>query len=153
MEEISVADRIRLVMEERKLTVEAFAALLGEKPQRVKDVLRGKQRVPEDMLVALANAHVDVAYILTGVPLKAHRRLGAINQASLLLQQAGAPKEVGKSLMPALFELLSADVVLEVDEGQLLDNYRACAPADREQIMKLAQRLVPAEPKTKRKSK
>lgn len=62
-----MASRIREVMDAAGVTIDTFAALLGEKSQRVKDVLRGKQRPPADMLVALAAMDgVDVQYVLTG---------------------------------------------------------------------------------------
>lgn len=61
------ADRIREVIEATGLTIDAFATRIGEKPQRVKDVLRGKQRAPADMLEAIARLpNVDIQYVVTG---------------------------------------------------------------------------------------
>lgn len=132
-------------MEERKLTVEAFANLLGDKPQRVKDVLRGKQRVPEDMLVALAHQGFDIAYLLTGLPRAAHARLGVIKQASDLLQKAGAPKDVGTALLPALVEVLS-DGAITPNEGQLLAAFRKASPSDQAVIQQMAERFAAHAP-------
>lgn len=144
---MSVADRIKEVMAQRGMTVEAFATAIGDKPQRVKDVLRGKQRVPEDMLVALAGMKVDVAYLLTGMPAAVHSKLGAISQASELMQRIGVPQEIGRELMPAIIEALEAAPSLPADEGDLLNDYRRCEPEDKKQISILAKRLAPASDK------
>lgn len=64
---MAVSDQIRQVMEGAGLTVEEFALRLNEKPQRVKDVLRGKQRAPEDLLVKLVEIfQADANWLLTG---------------------------------------------------------------------------------------
>lgn len=62
-----VPDRLREAMSDRGMTIDAFAELLGEKPQRVKDVLRGKQRAPEALLAAMQRQGFDVGYVLTGI--------------------------------------------------------------------------------------
>lgn len=62
---MSVAERIRDVIEQSGLTIEEFSEKTGSRPQRVKDVLRGKQKVPEDMLVAIVDVfHVDANWLL-----------------------------------------------------------------------------------------
>lgn len=64
---MAVSDQIRTVMESAGLTVDEFAGRLDEKPQRIKDVLRGKQRAPEDLLVKLVEIFcVDANWLLTG---------------------------------------------------------------------------------------
>lgn len=65
---MTVPDRLREVIAARGLTIDGFATLLGEKLQRVKDVLRGKQRLPESMAAAMAREGFDVNYVLTGMP-------------------------------------------------------------------------------------
>lgn len=63
-----IANRIKEGIEALGLTIEQFAERIGDKPQRVKDVLRGKQRVPEDMLVAMVEIfHFDAQWLLIGV--------------------------------------------------------------------------------------
>lgn len=65
---MSIADRIKEVIDSSGLTIYQFAEKVGDKPQRVKDVLRGKQRVPEDMLVSLVEIfHIDANWLLTGI--------------------------------------------------------------------------------------
>lgn len=67
-----IGTRIRDVIFQKGLTIEQFASLLDDKPQRVKDVLRGKQRAPADMLQALVSlGDVDVQYVLTGIRIDA----------------------------------------------------------------------------------
>ena len=62
---MSVAQRIRDVIEQNGLTLEEFSEKTGSKIQRVKDVLRGKQKVPEDMLVAIVEVfNVDANWLL-----------------------------------------------------------------------------------------
>ena len=59
------AERIRDVIEQNGLTLEEFSERTGSKLQRIKDVLRGKQKVPEDMLVAIVDVfHVDANWLL-----------------------------------------------------------------------------------------
>lgn len=139
---MTVADRIREVMGRRGLTIEAFANALGEKPQRVKDVLRGKQRVPEEMLVALARMHEDVVYLLTGMPAAVHAKLAVIGEASGLMQRAGVPKELGATLMPEIIKLIENVPELQPDETGLLQSYRRCSLEDREVIRRMAERFA-----------
>ncbi len=54
-------------MDRRELTIDAFAKALGEKPQLLKDIFRGRQRVPEQVLAALVRMNEDVGYLLTGI--------------------------------------------------------------------------------------
>lgn len=46
-------ERLREIVEASGLSVADFASLLGEKTQRLKDVLRGKQRLPGEILLKL----------------------------------------------------------------------------------------------------
>ena len=64
---MSVFARIRELMGE--MTIPAFAALIEEeKVQRLKDVLAGRQRVPEDMLVRIVvKTGCDANWLLLGV--------------------------------------------------------------------------------------
>lgn len=48
-----VVDRIRQVIELNKITLDEFAERIGEKPTRLKDVLRGKQRPPLEMIQSI----------------------------------------------------------------------------------------------------
>ena len=64
---MGVADRIREVMKGAGMTVDRFAEALDEKPQRVKDVLREKQRAPEDLLVKIIQRfEIDANWLLMG---------------------------------------------------------------------------------------
>ena len=58
-------ERLRAVMGES--TINDFAALLDETPQRIKDVLRGKQKPPADFLIKLQmKLGVDLNWLLVG---------------------------------------------------------------------------------------
>ena len=62
-----IASRIKTVLEMKELSIAEFARKIGDKPQRVRDVLRGKQKPPADMLETLASMDgVDIQYVLTG---------------------------------------------------------------------------------------
>ena len=143
---MAITDRIRELMDRRGLTIEGLAIALGEKPQRVKDVLRGKQRVPEEMLVALARMHEDVVYLLTGLPAAAHAKLAVIGQASGLMQRAGVPKEIGALLMPELIKLLEQVPALMPDETELLTAYRNCSADDKAAVRGMANRFAQLSP-------
>lgn len=59
--------RLREEIERLGLSLAEAARLAGEKsPQRIKDVVSGKQRCPSDLLTRLDNVGVDVLYVLTG---------------------------------------------------------------------------------------
>lgn len=62
-----IASRIRELMNARGLSTAAFARLIKDKPQRVRDVLRGKQKAPSDMLESIAALPgVDMQYVIRG---------------------------------------------------------------------------------------
>lgn len=62
---MSVARRIAEVI--GTMTQAELAVRLGEKPKRINDILRGKQRVPEDFLVKFVEIfQVDANWLLTG---------------------------------------------------------------------------------------
>lgn len=48
-----VLEKIRQVIEFNKITIDEFAEKIGEKPTRLKDVLRGKQRPPLEMIQSI----------------------------------------------------------------------------------------------------
>lgn len=77
-----VVERIRELM--GGLSIPAFAAHIGEeKPQRLKDVLTGRQRVPEDMLIRiLERTGCDANWLLLGTP-RSKPELTARQQALL----------------------------------------------------------------------
>jgi len=65
VEQISV--RLREEIERAGLSLAAAARAAGESsPQRIKDVVSGKQRCPSDLLARLNGTGVDVFYVLTG---------------------------------------------------------------------------------------
>lgn len=77
-----IPTRIREYLAASGLTIEGLADALGVKSQRVKDVLRGRQRAPADMLAVLAKRKdADIQYILTGYHADeiAHQRAHAEN--------------------------------------------------------------------------
>jgi transcriptional regulator with XRE-family HTH domain len=133
------------LVEERKrlgLSQTEFAAIPGVTRKTLFGYETG-ERVPDAAaLAAWAAIGVDIAYVITGLRAKAHRKLAAIGQASELLQKAGAPEEVARQLMPALVELLSEESGgLSPDESVLLEAYRRCAPADQTVVRQMASRF------------
>jgi hypothetical protein len=62
---MDLIDRIRLVIGDS--TIDNFAASINQPAQRVKDVLRGKQKPPADMLYAVHMQHgVDLNWLFDG---------------------------------------------------------------------------------------
>jgi hypothetical protein len=64
---MTISLRIKNLMGE--MTVAAFATFIGEeRPQRLKDVLRGQQKIPEDMLVRIVErTGCDANWLLLGI--------------------------------------------------------------------------------------
>lgn len=144
------------LVEERKrlgLSQTEFAAIPGVTRKTLFGYETG-ERVPDAAaLAAWAAIGVDIAYVITGLRAKAHRKLAAVSQASELLQKAGAPEAVGRELMPALVGLLSEDATgLSADEALFLENYRRCAPMDQDVIRQMAARFA-ADPTVKAATK
>lgn len=62
-----IADQIKELRESLGLKPAQFAASLDEKLQRVQDIERGKQRVPEDLLTKIVEIfHVSGHWLITG---------------------------------------------------------------------------------------
>lgn len=146
----SAPDRLRAAMATRKLTIEAFAALLGEKPQRVKDVLRGKQRIPQPMLEAMSREGFDVSFILSGINEKATLKADAIGDASDLLKSAGVPKVLGDALMSGLIDLLSApERRLAARERRVLEKFKTTDENGKQVIEQMLDALAASAPRNK----
>lgn len=59
--------RLRAELERLGLSLAAASRAAGESsPQRLKDVMSGKQKCPVDLIARLAIAGVDLIYVLTG---------------------------------------------------------------------------------------
>lgn len=133
------------LVEERKrlgLSQTEFAAVAGVTRKTLFGYETG-ERVPDAAaLAAWAAIGVDIAYVITGLHAKSHRKLAAVSQASNLLQKAGAPEAVGRELMPALIELLSEDGALSPEEKELLAAYRHCTSTDQEVLRQMAERFA-----------
>jgi transcriptional regulator with XRE-family HTH domain len=62
-----IANQIKELRESLGLKPAQFAASLNEKLQRVQDIERGKQRVPEDLLIKIVEIfHVSGHWLITG---------------------------------------------------------------------------------------
>ena len=60
-----VLEKIRQVIEFNKITLDGFAEKIGEKPTRLKDVLRGKQRPPLEMIQSIVeNFQIDANWLI-----------------------------------------------------------------------------------------
>lgn len=106
-------ERLKEAITERGLTLDAFAQLLGQKLQRVKDVLRGKQRLPQDMIEGLYRHGFDVSHILTGK--SEQERRGSVEAA--LRAIADATREAMALELDARKRELVRDVLIGVKQG------------------------------------
>ena len=87
--------RLRAVIGEGT-TIDEFAALLGEPPQRIKDVLRAKQKPPIDLLLKLqVHCGVDLNWLVTGVGKEPEI---TAREASLLANYRNTDKEGQRSI-------------------------------------------------------
>ncbi len=103
--------------------------MAGEKsPQRVKDVVSGKQRCPSDLLARLDGAGVDALYVLTGrrsVAYASHAQSatvtpigtsesGGLTQLQVLAMVIDALHKLGKTLpSKAVFAVVEAVMALQ----------------------------------------
>ncbi len=95
---MTIVERLRACVGDQ--TIEEFAAALDEKPQRIKDMLREKQKIPEDFLVKLAiRLGVDLNWLLVGGQEKPIMHLTA--RESALLNNYRAAAEEGKRALEA----------------------------------------------------
>jgi transcriptional regulator with XRE-family HTH domain len=63
----TICNRFKQVREDRKMTITAVAAAIGENRQRVQDIEIGKQKVPEDIIVKyIEYFNIDANWLLTG---------------------------------------------------------------------------------------
>lgn len=63
----NISDRLREEILRLGLTLAAAARAAGEStPQRIKDVVSGKQRCPVDLLARMDGIGVDIFYVITG---------------------------------------------------------------------------------------
>lgn len=51
-----LVERLRAVISAEKLSIADFARLIGEKPQRIKDILRGQTKMPHELVAAIPEA-------------------------------------------------------------------------------------------------
>ncbi len=74
-----ITERFTEEVQRTELPVSEVARRMGEAShQRVRDVMRGKQRLPADMLAKAALIGFDVNYILTGTPPQLSRKEAAL---------------------------------------------------------------------------
>lgn len=89
-------ERLRQVIGDS--TIDEFAQVIEDSPQRVKDVLRGKQKPPMDFLVRIqVRLGVDLNWLLVGDVSRAANALSA-REASLIYNYRAATEEGRKAV-------------------------------------------------------
>ena len=82
--EENLSDRLRDFIRKEGLTVADLSLEINEKPHRLKDVLRGHQRIPEDLLTKLVKKYaLDATWLLTGLGRMYWSDASAISRAHL----------------------------------------------------------------------
>lgn len=142
----SIPARIKEVVERHGLSVVGFAELLGVKTQLVRDVLRGKQRVPQSMLASMAMQNMDIDYVLTGQPRTLTESLDDIKVAAEIASEIGGTDEEVSSMHMKIVERLRRVRTQDQKEKQLLNSFRACSEAEQEIIVQTAARFAGHQP-------
>lgn len=90
---MGIDERIKYVIAQSQLTIDEFAERVGEKSQRVKDVLRGKQKAPQEMLASIVlELGVDARWLLTGLP----ENTGLTHEESMLIGRYRLADKAGR---------------------------------------------------------
>jgi len=64
---MSVADRVKLLIDNQNLTQKKFADSIGISPARLNNYLAGLSKVPQDILIKITNTYnLNIAWLLTG---------------------------------------------------------------------------------------
>ena len=121
--------RLREELDRLGLSLAEAARVAGEKsPQRVKDVVSGKQRCPSELLARLDGSGVDVLYVLTGrrpvtYPMHAQgaavtpigaTESGGVTQLQVLAMVIDALHKLGKTLpAKAVFAVAESVMALQ----------------------------------------
>lgn len=93
---MDITDRLKAVIGDA--TLDQFAASINESTQRIKDVLRQKQKPPAEMLVAIHLKHgVDLNWLLAGDTAQP-KMLLSVREASLLDNYRSAADEGRKAI-------------------------------------------------------
>lgn len=103
------------------LSIDTFAQRIGEKPQRVKDALRGKQRPPWEMLAMMVSElGVDAAWLLTGKS----QAVGLSQDEALLLARYRAASTNDKAaILAAAMGIQQARTVINA-QGDIGQTYQ-----------------------------
>lgn len=63
----AIANRFKQIREDKKMTITAVSAAIGEKRQRLQDIELGNQKIPEDIIVKyIEYFDIDANWLLTG---------------------------------------------------------------------------------------
>lgn len=127
------AERLRL-----GLSQEAFGAIGGVRKQAQIKYEKGERRPNAEYLTAVAEAGVDVDFVLTGTPRVLREALQDVQVATQMSRALGGTPEERLQSQQTLFD---ANQRARDEERRLLESYRACDVADRARILELAERL------------
>lgn len=90
-------DRLRAVI--GNATIDEFARSLEEAPQRIKDVLRGKQKAPIDLLLKLQQrCGVDLNWLVAGEGERKPESVLSVRESTLLNNYRGTDDEGQRSI-------------------------------------------------------
>ncbi|MBX3588774.1 MAG: helix-turn-helix transcriptional regulator [Ramlibacter sp.] len=101
-------------------TIDEFAAVLGETPQRVKDVLRGKQKPPADLLIKLQmKCGVDLNWLLVDGDAPMPMQQLSAREAALLDNYRAAAEDGRKAIEQTSVAVKKRPTPGELKPGEL----------------------------------
>lgn len=146
---MEISALVKCIAKAKGLSQKALAEILGVPLDRVKSLTSGKVKklAPEESKALVDKLHVRAQHLATGEgplfmspqELELERRLAAVKTATQAASKV-ADRKARYEVQQEVFEALV--MALTTEEQGLVQNYRLCAPDDKDNLCKLAARLA-----------
>ncbi|NRA20734.1 MAG: helix-turn-helix transcriptional regulator [Oceanospirillaceae bacterium] len=112
----NIHNRLRAEIDKCGLSLAEASRKLGEKsPQRLRDVISGRQKLPAEMLSNAAMIGVDIFYVLTGDRVNGASSL--TTEETALVENYRASTEENKSHIEAVGSAFAQQIQMKVKKG------------------------------------